>query len=88
MNDIALHVETVEGVSLDIADNGAVALDVGGSMYAVGPPYYDGSYEVTPSSQTQVIPMEGMRARHDVTVNPIPSNYGLITWNGSTLTVS
>lgn len=23
-----------------------------------------------------------------VTVNPIPSNYGLITWNGSILTVS
>ena len=24
----------------------------------------------------------------DVTVNPIPSNYGLITWDGSVLTVS
>lgn len=49
MNDIALHVESVEGVSLEIADSGAVALDVGGSMYAVGPPYYDGEYIVTPS---------------------------------------
>lgn len=88
MNDIALHVETVEGVSLEIADVGAVALDVGGSMYAVGPPYYDGSYEVTPSDEAQVLDMEGMRARSNVTVNPIPSNYGLITWNGSTLTVS
>jgi hypothetical protein len=24
----------------------------------------------------------------NIVINPIPSNYGLITWNGSTLTVS
>lgn len=51
-------------------------------------PEYTGSYEVTPSSQTQTIPIMGMKAVQDITVDPIPSNYGLITWNGSTLTVS
>ena len=51
-------------------------------------PEYTGSYEITPSSQTQTIPMSGLKAANDITVNPIPSNYGLITWNGSTLTVS
>lgn len=49
---------------------------------------YTGRYEVTPSSETQVIPIAGKLAQRNITVNPIPSNYGLITWNGSALTVS
>lgn len=44
---------------------------------------------VTPSSAEQIIiPESGYNALSKVTVEPIPSNYGLITWNGSTLTVS
>lgn len=51
-------------------------------------PTYSGSYEITPTQQTQTIPINGLLAADDITVNPIPSNYGLITWDGSTLTVS
>lgn len=51
-------------------------------------PQYNGSYEVTPSAETQVLNTAGMRMTENVTVNPIPSNYGLITWNGSVITVS
>ena len=50
--------------------------------------YYDGPYELTPSAEEQTIPIIGKTARQNITVNPIPSNYGLITWDGSTLTVS
>ena len=49
---------------------------------------YEGAYEWTPSASTQTIEIGGLRAIQDITINPIPSNYGLITWNGSTLTVS
>lgn len=49
---------------------------------------YSGDYEVTPTQQTQILPTEGLTMTRDVIVNPIPSNYGLITWNGSVLTVS
>ena len=49
---------------------------------------YEGVYEVTPSAQTQVLATAEKRALHDIVINPIPNNYGLITWNGSTLTVS
>lgn len=49
---------------------------------------YSGAYEVTPSAVTQRLETEGMVMAHDVVVNPIPSNYGLITWNGSVITVS
>ncbi len=50
--------------------------------------YYDGDYIVTPSAETQVLQTQGLAMRQDITINPIPSNYGLITWNGSYLTVS
>jgi hypothetical protein len=49
---------------------------------------YDGPYEVTPNQTTQTLPTENKTLLHDITIKPIPSNYGLITWNGSTLTVS
>lgn len=51
-------------------------------------PTYQGIYEVTPSSQTQVLSTRDMRMEQNVTINPIPNNYGLITWDGSTITVS
>lgn len=50
--------------------------------------YYTGEYTFTPSDQTQTIPIAQLTASEDITINPIPSNYGLITWNGATLTVS
>lgn len=49
---------------------------------------YTGSYTVTPSAETQTISTEGYRMGHDIVVNPIPSNYGLITWDGHTINVS
>lgn len=49
---------------------------------------YTGDYEVTPSSETQTLSTNGLFMQADVIINPIPSNYGLITWDGSTLTVS
>lgn len=55
---------------------------------AVLPPSYEGDYEVTPSGETQILETDQLYMQGDITINPIPSNYGLITWNGSTLTVS
>ena len=49
---------------------------------------YTGAYEVTPSSETQVLETNNLRMTDNVTINPIPNNYGLITWNGSIITVS
>ena len=55
---------------------------------AILPPTYEGSYEVTPTNETQTLTVDHLYMVHDITINPIPDNYGLITWNGSTLTVS
>lgn len=49
---------------------------------------YTGTYEVTPSDETQTLNVEGKRMAHPLVVDPIPSNYGRIDWNGAILTVS
>lgn len=49
---------------------------------------YRGEYEVTPSSETQTLQTANRLLASNIVINPIPSNYGLITWNGSVLTVS
>ena len=56
-------------------------------LYAL-PPVYTGSYEVTPSDTEQVLETDAFYMNGNITINPIPSNYGLITWNGSVITVS
>ena len=49
---------------------------------------YEGAYEVTPSAEAQTLATKNLRMTDDVVVKPIPSNYGLITWDGSVITVS
>lgn len=49
---------------------------------------FEGSYEYTPSEQLQTIPINDKRATQDIVINPIPNNYGLITYNGTSITVS
>ena len=51
-------------------------------------PGYTGSVEITPSAETQILETADKSVYENITINPIPQNYGLITWNGSTLTVS
>ena len=52
------------------------------------PPTYSGPHEVTPSPEEQVLQTNGYVMADDITINPIPDCYGLITWDGSVLTVS
>lgn len=51
-------------------------------------PTYTGETVVTPSETEQVLATADKVVTRNIVINPIPSNYGLITWNGSTLTVS
>ena len=67
----------------DRHDTISIKTNVGGG----GIPY-GGPYEVVPNQSTQTLNTAGKTLANNVTVKPIPSNYGLITWNGSVLTVS
>ena len=55
---------------------------------AILPPSYEGEYEVTPSGSEQILETDLLYMRGNITVKPIPNNYGLISWNGSVMTVS
>ena len=52
------------------------------------PETYTGATEVTPSEEEQVLLTNGLYVPSNITVAPIPSNYGRITYNGSVITVS
>ena len=55
---------------------------------AVLPPSYEGTVEVTPGAEAQTLETANFYMRDNIIINPIPNNYGLITYNGSTITIS
>lgn len=75
-------------VSAKATATGAAYPVSAGTVTPIIPDPYTGEYEVTPSEETQTLLTVGKNMTRNVTVHPIPSNYGMITWNGSVLTVS
>ena len=79
-------------ISLPAAD-GRLSVRHGGEMgiytrvHDTLPPY-TGQTTVTPSQETQVLHTRQKTLLTDITVNPIPSDWGHITWDGAVLTVS
>lgn len=73
-------------MTLSTGETRRVSLSVGAEVY--GPTPYTGPVTVIPSQGTQVLGTAGTMLLSDITVEPIPSNFGLITWDGSTITVS
>lgn len=55
---------------------------------AAGVERYEGDYSFTPSDSEQIIEIAGKLATDNIVINPVPNNYGLITWDGSIITVS
>lgn len=85
---VILTAEESESVSMSV-ESDSITLEAEACIYVGGSgDPYSGQYEWTPTQETQTIPISGKTAARNITINPIPSNYGLITWNGSTLTVS
>lgn len=67
-------------------------MEIGGDIiyngYMGDIPVYVGPYEVTPTQEEQVLQTDNRLMTENLIVNPIPENYGLITWNGSHLRIS
>lgn len=53
----------------------------------VGVDPYEGEYAVTPGEKTIVLSTDKKYMAENVVVNPIPSNYGKIVWNGAHLRI-
>lgn len=49
---------------------------------------YTGETVVTPSDEPQTLYTANLVVGADIVINPIPSNYGLISWSGSGILVS
>lgn len=91
MIPVVVHMTVGESppIKLSVAESSLnVGLGLAAPIEMIRADYYEGSYDVTPTSQRQVIPVQYKTMAEDFIVEPIPSNYGLITWNGSVLTVS
>lgn len=68
--------------------SGGGGLSGGLSLEVITAPSYDGPYEYTPTQSTQTVQIDGKQATQDIIINPIPSNYGLVQWNGAYLMIS
>lgn len=88
MNTLKLGGDIIFSRSVIDGDIAVTAAVLDGDIKAAGGPVYRGEYEFTPSSSVQTIEIAGLTAKRNITINPVPSNYGLITWDGSVLTVS
>ena len=76
-------------INVDIRARLRVQIDIGDKIVITEPiPDYEGPYEITPTEEAQTLPTAGTKLTDNITVNPIPNNYGLITWNGSFIRVS
>ena len=84
---VALHVTEPDGALLHVGSDDAAALSIGGEIYSVETPPYEGEYLVTPSEFTQTLQTARKRLEQNVIIEPIPSNYGRISYNGSVITV-
>lgn len=84
---IDIKVEAPASITLSTPQPQGISLTVSGGSGAEGEEYA-GPYEVTPGPDMQVLRTERKVATKNIVINPVPSNYGLVTWNGSVLTVS
>lgn len=69
-------------------DAEVIPVNVAAQIVASTLPNYSGPFEVTPGDTAQTLSTADTAVRRDIIINPIPSNYGKIAWNGAVLTVS
>jgi len=83
-----IHIETntAAEITLTTSRKQEITIEVNGR--GTEGEQYPGPYEITPTQETQVLRTAQKVAQRNIVVNPIPSNYGRITCDGSVLTVS
>ena len=78
-----------ETIPMTIGSSSVTLVASIGAEYAmVSADTYEGDYEFTPSDEEQTIVTTNKLLLDNIIINPIPSNYGKMEWNGSYLTVS
>jgi hypothetical protein len=87
---VVLELCDPEGVEFIVEDpDDRVVLETGDAVVPGGTyPDYTGEYVFTPGPEEQVVRTKNTVLLDNITIRPIPRNYGLITYNGSFITVS
>ena len=57
-------------------------------MLPIFPPAYTVPTTITPGPEAQTLQTAELMLSENITIEPIPSNYGLISWDGAIITVS
>ena len=83
-NDFNVQFDTAQTMNVEFKED-SFSVDFGPGI-PIGD--YEGPYEVTPAAEAQVLPTRNKTLDGDITIKPIPNNYGLIIWDGSVITVS
>lgn len=96
MNDflVSLEFEVVEAclasLELEALENTIdipISVEEVRTVY-VYPNQYEGETVIIPSPEEQVLDTAEKTVMEPIVIKPIPQNYGLITYNGSVITVS
>ena len=90
---MAIEIIAPYGTATVVSKNWTATVEsIGYSVEAVGGiekmPVYKGSYDIDPTTEEQTVATNGLMMEHDFIIGAIPNNYGLITYNGSVITVS
>ena len=85
---IPLEIEYLGEIDLGVDIPEEVELSLETRVNTSDVPEYTGNYTYTPTEDTQIVNISGKMAMRNITINPIPNNYGLITYNGVSITVS
>lgn len=89
LKDVPITVTASKSIEIGLtAESSTVSMELTASAGSIEGEPYEGPYAVTPSKRTQILQTKNLVATANITVEPIPDNYGLITWDGSILTVS
>lgn len=86
MSEIDFNVVESDAASFSLSSSDDIAFSIGAEIYASNP--YHGEYVVIPSEEVQTLQTGDCLLRQDVRIEPIPNNYGLITYDGTAITVS
>lgn len=81
-----LSINEGQPIDLSVSDPDQIQFDV--AIGGASAEHYAGTTEITPDADEHTLLTAGMVVDEDIVIHKIPSNYGLITWNGSTLMVS
>lgn len=89
MQSIPLTVSGGGSIHMEVSGGGSIPMELDQvRVVYYDRPAYTGDYTVTPSTERQILQTNGKRMTDDLVIEPIPNNYGLVTWDGVRITIT